>query len=275
MPGGFQLIHSADCVAWHFYLYRQNKKMDFMKKLCILGASMIFLALSNSANAQVRFGLLGGVNINQQVDHYQGETVANQAKTGYHAGVLADICLANNLTLQPGVMYILKGGLQQRSSEMNTPDGLLENKVKDKLSLHYIEAPLTLTYRIGVGRGNVVLGAGGYAAALVDAQTEYSTKTELDGEEVPSQSFEDEKNLQIGNQPGDHVKRMDYGLVGNLGYEFASGWFLRGGVDMGLRNVLGDSHVPNFAASQSTAATNANSSKNVSYLFSLGYWFKH
>jgi hypothetical protein len=249
--------------------------MEFMKKLCILGASMIVLAFSNSANAQTRFGLVGGVNLNQNIDQYQGETVANQAKVGYHAGGLVDICLANNLTLQPGLMYIMKGGLQQRSSEMQMPDGEHELKIKDKLALHYLEAPLTLTYRFGVGRGNLVLGAGGYAAALLAANTEFKYKTTIDGEDVPGQTFEDDKTLQIGNQPGDHVKRMDYGLVGNLGYEFANGWFIRGGVDAGLRDIMGDAFAPNLASTQSAPAAANNSSRNVSYLFSLGYWFKH
>lgn len=246
-----------------------------MKKLCILGASMIVLAFSNSANAQVRFGLGGGVNLNQNIDQYQGETVANQAKVGYHVGGLADICLTNNLTLQPGLMYIMKGGLQQRSSEAQMPDGFYEQKVKDKLALHYVEMPLILTYRIGVGRGNVVLGAGGYAAALTGANTEQSYQLKINDQEIASKSYDEDQNLSIGNQPGDNLKRMDYGLVGNLGYEFANGWFLRGGVDAGMRDIMGDSFAPNIAATQSAPAAAAASSRNVSYLFTLGYWFKH
>ncbi|MCD6062343.1 MAG: PorT family protein [Flavipsychrobacter sp.] len=246
-----------------------------MKKLCILGASMIVLAFSNSANAQVRFGLGGGVNLNQNIDQYQGETVANQAKVGWHLGGLADICLANNLTLQPGLMYIQKGGLQQRTAEAQLPDGFHELKVKDKLALHYIEMPLILTYRFGVGRGNLVLGAGGYAAALTGANTESKWKYTINDEDIESLSKDEDQNLAIGNQEGDNLKRMDYGLVGNLGYEFANGWFLRGGVDAGLRDIMGDNFAPNIAATQSAPAVVNSSSRNVSYLFTLGYWFSH
>lgn len=246
-----------------------------MKKLCILGASMIVLAFSNSANAQVRWGLGAGVNLNQNIDQYQGETVANQAKVGYHGGGFADICLANNLTLQPGLMYIMKGGLQQRSAEAQLPDGFHQLKVKDKLALHYIEMPLTLTYRFGVGRGNVVLGAGGYAAALTGANTESKWKYTINDEDIEALSKDEDQNLSIGNDEDDNLKRMDYGLVGNLGYEFANGWFLRGGVDAGLRDIMGHNFAPNIAATQSAPAVINSSSRNVSYLFTLGYWFSH
>ena len=246
-----------------------------MKKLCILGASMIFLALS-SANAQVRFGLVGGANLNNQLDHYQGETNSNQAKTGVHAGGLVDICLTNNLTLQPGLMYIMKGGLQQHTNVYTQPDGTFENKIKDKLTLHYIELPLELTYRFPVGRGHLVLGAGGYAAGLVAANSKFKYKTSVNGNDIPSMTYDGQQALEVGNDEGkDDVKAWDFGLLGNLGYEFSNGWFIRGGVDAGLTNIVTGNQMNGFASTQTSSSVGDNSSKNMSYLFSVGYWFRH
>src|SRR5438552_894220 len=124
-----------------------------MKKICIM-ASLALLTVIN-ANAQARLGLIGGVNINNQLDHYQGETVSNQLKTGFHAGLLSEFCLGKNWTIQPGLIYILKGGLQQRSAEFMGTDGMHDVKIKDKLSLHYIELPVNLIYRFHMGTGHL------------------------------------------------------------------------------------------------------------------------
>jgi hypothetical protein len=173
-------------------------------------------------------------------------------------------------------MYIMKGGLQQRTISTSLPDGLWETKIKDKLTLNYIELPLELTYRFPVGRGHLVLGAGGYAAALVAADTKYKYKTSVNGNDVPSMSYDGHQKLDIGNDEAqDDMKRWDFGLVGNLGYEFSNGWFIRGGVDAGLTNIVTGDHMNGFASTQTSSSVVDNTSKNVSYLLSIGYWFRH
>jgi opacity protein-like surface antigen len=242
-----------------------------MKKICILATAALFSY--TGATAQARFGLVGGVNLNQQRDHYRGETISNQPKLGFHAGGLVDICIAKNFTIQPGLMYILKGGLQQRTSYMSIPDGRLETKIKDKNNLSYIEMPLTFTYRVPAGTGHLVLGAGGYGSVLVDAFTKYKYKVSLNGDDIESQTFTNTSQLEIGDDANDDVNRWDAGLVASLGYEFQNGFFLRTSVDAGLKDIVNNEHANKYVNTLPVASD--PTSKNVSWLLSLGYFFRH
>jgi len=244
-----------------------------MKKLCIL-ASVALMGIT-SANAQARIGLIGGVNLNNQLDHYQGETTSNQLKTGWHIGMLNEFCIAPNWTIQPGVMYILKGGEQQRSATYMANDGMHDVKIKDKMSLHYIEVPVTLNYRIKAGSGHVMIGAGGYVSGLVSAYTNYKYKESLNGNELDIPNSSGTKHLKVGDHREDDLRRWDFGVTGLIGYEFHNGFFLRGAVDAGLQDIVKANNTYGFASSLPSTAGADPTSKNISYLFSIGYYFAH
>jgi hypothetical protein len=79
-----------------------------MKKVYVAVAAAMIIA--SGASAQTRFGIEGGVNLNNLADHYEGETTSNQIKVGFHAGVLADIGISDHFSVAPALRYSMKGG---------------------------------------------------------------------------------------------------------------------------------------------------------------------
>jgi hypothetical protein len=243
-----------------------------MKKVILFAASILAVSV---ANAQVGLGLIGGVNLNNQLDHYQGETVSNQLKVGAHGGGIADFSLNENWSIQPALMYIMKGGQQQRTVFGTMAEGATETEVKDKLSLTYIEMPVNVVYKVPVGSGKLMFGAGGYAAVCVNAHTAYSYKVKVNGEDKEAMTQKGDAGLRIGDHGTEQIHRFDFGATGMIGYMMSNGWFVRGGVDAGLYNIIKAKNTNGFANSQpnTTAVSTAPESKNLSYLFSIGYMF--
>lgn len=240
-----------------------------MKKLVLLATAG--LLTMSAANAQVRLGLLGGVTANNQLDHYQGETSSNQLKVGFNVGGVADIGLGGNWSLQPGLLYVMKGGQQERSTaDVSEAIGVMHTEVKDKLSLSYVEMPLLVKYKFNSG---LMLGVGPYAAVCVDAHTTYDYKVRLNGQDADNLTQKGSANLNIGDDSNDQIHRFDFGATGMIGYQMSNGWFLRGAVDLGMTNIVRSQNTNGFANSQPNTTTADPVSKNISYLFSVGYMF--
>jgi hypothetical protein len=94
------------------------------------------------------FGVRGGVNFQtMNGKDANGNKFDYNIKTGFHAGVNAEIPLGTGSYLQPGVLYSQKG------AEVNN-----NNKVK----LTYIEIPVNFLYKPVLGAGRMLLGFGPY-----------------------------------------------------------------------------------------------------------------
>jgi len=243
-----------------------------MKKIGLLLASA-FVAFG----AQAQWGLFGGVNFNHQIDHYQGPSTTNQIKVGAAAGVQYDISLNKNWSIMPALEYSLKGGEQQRTYQYYAADGIHQIQLKDKNSLHYVELPVDVVYKINMANGSkVFIGVGGYASVLLSAYSNYKYKNEVGGGDNPlaDVTASGTRTLHIGDKDGDDVHRFDFGLNGMLGYQMANGWFVRGGVDVGVFNII---RTDNIGAYQSTLPSTVTStdptSKNLTYNLSIGYNF--
>lgn len=257
-----------------------------MKRYLLAGCTMMIMA--NAANAQdamtpmnsgtgLRFGLEAGAQVNNMLNHYQGETVSNQLKVGFHGGAVMDIGISEHFSIQPALRYSLKGGQVERSFDYMEGATMNHVETKQKVNLHYIELPINAIYKFGSndGGGNFFVGAGGYVAALAGAQNKYKTELEQTiGENTEESKYDNKGKLNIGNRPGqDHVRRWDYGVQGLVGYQLPNGWYVKGTGQFGLNNILpggsalsGDAVVPRYNNS-------AASAKNISYLVSIGYMF--
>src|SRR4051812_6198954 len=101
-------------------------KTKIMKKVLMIISGMLLTA---GANAQMSWGLQGGVNLNNQLDHYQGETISNQLKVGVQAGAIMDWPLCAHWSIQDGLLYSLKGGQQDRQFTYLGADGTHDVKL--------------------------------------------------------------------------------------------------------------------------------------------------
>jgi hypothetical protein len=113
--------------------------------LLVVGAFAALLALPQPAAAGVRFGLKAGAN----VANVNGDAIEElqdwQNTVGFCGGIFLEFNLGKVLTIQPEVLYTMKGS--------ETAEG-------GKLDLDYIEVPVLLKVRLPIASIHPFLIAG-------------------------------------------------------------------------------------------------------------------
>ena len=79
-----------------------------MKKIFILAAGL-FIAGAANAQSPVRFGVKAGVNIANIIKDDGDNNFNTEGKTGFNAGVTADIPLTESVSFTPEVLFAQKG----------------------------------------------------------------------------------------------------------------------------------------------------------------------
>lgn len=205
-----------------------------MKKLMILAAG--FITLSTAANAQVRFGIEGGLNLaNMHTKVDMGSYTDKQdgeLKYVPKAGFLADLKICNHFSLQPGVFYNMKG--YKRDYTMKGAVAGTSIKAEDNTTLTYVEIPVNLQYQV-MGP-HFFVGAGPYIAMCVDGHNKFERTTTVEG---GGSTYEEGKHeLRLGNdQANSELRRTDYGVNMNVGYMMNCGLFFRANYGLGLANI--------------------------------------
>ncbi|RYE23293.1 MAG: PorT family protein, partial [Sphingobacteriales bacterium] len=224
-----------------------------------------------------KWGVTAGASLNQQLDQYSGETTYNQGKVGFYGGFQGDWMLNKNWSIQPGLIYTMKGGQQERNFSYTGDEGLLhEVQVKNKNTLSYVQIPVDVVYKIHVGEsGAILVGVGGYGSTLIGADSKYTVKNEINGNAIEAQSDEQHRKISLGNKKTDELKRFDAGLTGVLGFELSNGLVAKAGIDLGLMNIVNSDNVNGYVTSLPSTVNNANASlKNIGYTVGVSYMFK-
>ncbi|MES2704355.1 MAG: porin family protein [Bacteroidota bacterium] len=236
-----------------------------MKKICVIAAAMSLFTMG--ANAQVvknerslHFGVEGGVNLNN-LYHLQDEfQTSNMLKVGGHGGFIANIG-SGRWAFQPGVRYIMKGAELTTSSNTATT----RTETKNKLTFHYVEVPLNIVWSSGNWSSNrFMVGAGPFVSYLANAQDKYKVKTKntINEDDEPKVVQEGQRQLAVGDPYKDNqLRNYDAGVGGFVGYQMASGMYVKAGAEASLldlqkSNTLGKFH-----------------ERNYNFLFTLGYMF--
>lgn len=176
-----------------------------MKKFKKMAAVLILaLGTSLTANAQdtkdstsktgANFGFKGGLNLSNL---YTEDVDDENGLIGFNAGLFLELPISSSLSLQPELLYSVKGAELTYDNAFASGTG--------KFRLNYIEAPVLLRANL---TDNFNIHFGPYFAYLVDAKI----SNETDG---GSFNFEEE----IDN---DDLNKFDYGLAVGLGIEFDS-----------------------------------------------------
>jgi len=172
-----------------------------MKKVLL---AVIVAVFAISANAQVKFGVKAGVNFaNMKITDESFDS-----RTGFHVGVISDISLLGKLAIQPGVLFSQKG---------TKTDGA-------KMNLNYIDVPVNLMYKFGVGPIKIFVAAGpnfGYGIG---------GKLKIDGQ--------DDEDVKFGSGDDDTYKALDLGLNLGAGVQISS-------IQVGLQYTFGLSNISN------------------------------
>ena len=103
-------------------------------------------------NAQVKFGIKGGVNFAKQKWSASGATISFDSKVGFMAGVILESPFSESLFFQSGVLFSQKGMKMSASATGATSD--------IDMTLNYLDVPLNIIYKANAGNVKILLSAG-------------------------------------------------------------------------------------------------------------------
>lgn len=182
------------------------------RKLLSIAAALCFIA---GAKAQTSYGFKAGVNFAKLEMSASNVSISTNSTTSFYVTGYADMPLANNFSIQPGVSLQGKGGTFPNEFVLEGGNG--DNV---KINLMYIEIPVNFVYNIPTGySGNFFIGAGPYAGIGVHAKAKQG-------------------NLSQGSSFSDAgFKTFDAGLNFLGGYKLSNGFLINGGYGLGLTNT--------------------------------------
>lgn len=199
-----------------------------MKKSLPLLA-LLFICTAGS-QAQVRIALSAGghqstVEESNQLPNWN--TIKNyySARTGVHAGIMADIPFGKKgtVTLQPGVYFYQKGRkyfYTQDSTLIFTrpplPDSVFNTTYNEhrKQFINYIDIPLNLVFKINFSKKFKFIFGGGPRVSFFYYGIESKEKEVVD----ISYSKKENNDLPVGKKPGQYDV-IHYGVGGLAGFE--------------------------------------------------------
>ena len=213
-------------------------------KALLLALTTTAFALGAQAQSTT-FGIRAGVNLqNINGKTYDDKDLNNKIKTGFNVGVNAEIPVAPDFYVQPGVLFTTKGAKDKDDDDI-------------KVKLSYIEVPINFLYKPSLGGGKLLLGIGPYIAFGIGGKV-----SDAGGKERDIKFDNKITAAQYLTDP--YVKRMDVG--GNLlfGYELSSKLSVQLNAQLGLANINPEIE----------GVSNDNTKwKNTGFGVSLGYRF--
>ena len=164
---------------------------------------------SADSGMTAKFGIKGGLNL---TNLYVANVSSEHMKAGFNAGVFAKLPVTRGFSIQPELLYSVKGAKDDYNN-------LAEGSGEYRFNLGYIELPLLAVVNLAP---NFNLHAGGYAAYLVSANVEdvNSNGTITGATELNADNFQ----------------RWDFGLVGGLGFDIEN-FTLGARYNYGLTNI--------------------------------------
>lgn len=166
-----------------------------MKKVFL---SLSLLAgLSYAAQAQ---GIKYGVKAGASLTNFTGSDTGDAKNIfGFHGGLVANFAVNDAFSIQPEVLYSMKGAKLEESLGMGYT-------VKSTVRLHYIDVPVLAR----VNAGGLFFELGPQVGFLAAAKQ----KNEITGGPLGSSSDNDIKS---------GIKRVDFGYAAGLGYQLSNG----------------------------------------------------
>jgi hypothetical protein len=227
-----------------------------MKKFSLLCTAALVGGLY--AQAQVTFGLKAGFSAANMSSKYEGDSgiASRKADTktipAFHGGVIVDIALDDQLSLQPGLFFSQKGAKLKSTIDLGSPSAI---GVTSTTRLNYLELPVNLLYKHQIGSGKLFAGFGPYIAYGISGKFKVKTDNNLVDEDVKVKF----KNSSEISAKEVYVKPFDAGANFTAGYELKMGLLFSVNYSLGLTN---------------TSPYNKENEKNHYFGVSVGYLFK-
>jgi hypothetical protein len=212
-------------------------KVLFFAMSCFIG----FAGYSQMGKPSV--GLRAGINFqNLNGKNANGDNLSYNLKTGFHIGVLAEVPVASEFYIQPGVLFSTKGARDNNSISGQDV----------KVNLSYIEIPVNFLYKPVLGKGRTLIGFGPYIGYAVGGKVKVgSVDTDIKFANSISPSQESDP----------YYKRFDAGANFIFGYEMNSRISAQLNAQLGLAKIN----------PKVTGTNNKESVKNTGFGVSVGY----
>ncbi|MEO8886433.1 MAG: porin family protein [Mucilaginibacter sp.] len=225
-----------------------------MRKL-ILIIALLFTGKLLLAQS-VRFGIKGGFNEAFIDGGPLPDGTVGIFRPGFHVGIFKDYALTNKWSIQPALLYIIKGYKVTTDTQIPgpPPSGVQPLHEDGKQTYQYLELPINILYNIKIKNTKIFVGGGPYMGYLFTAVGQRNTSVN-NGAPVFT-----EIKREVGGSGT--FKRIDLGVGMLIGVAIKNGLLLSYGFSNGFTNII---------ANQGTNPTPMT--KNRVMTFSLGYAF--
>lgn len=196
-----------------------------MKKIFICAMSLLVAGIANAqTGGGLKFGLKGGANFANMISSDKNEDFDTEFKTGFHAGIFANIPVAGMLSFAPELVYSQKG-------YKTTGSSLLGGPYEYKVTTNFVELPLLLNIQAS---SNFNIHVGPQVSFLT------STTETFDQGETEYRNTVEEDN--------DNLKKSLFGGVVGVGFNLGPKTSLYGryAIDLQQNNENGTSQTPRY-----------------------------
>ena len=180
-----------------------------MKKISILIVTFCMFCNTNAQKSKreegIKFGIKGGIN----ASNFNGDIEDNKMRYGLHIGLLAEIIINDQFSLQPEAIYSAQGFKNE------TPGAFSKSK------FDYINLPVLIKY---YPMNNFSIEAGPQIGFLINAI--------------------DKSNA--GNADIDDQNVLDFSINAGVAYKLQSGIFFQARYSLGIINVNGADNASAF-----------------------------
>jgi hypothetical protein len=190
-----------------------------MKKLLLLLLATGFSSLS--ANAQIEYGLRGGLNMST----LQGDIENTDNYLSFHLGLSAAFKVADKLSIQPEIQYSSQG----TNYNYFLQEGNYSESIEGELRLQYINLPILAKYTLAKG---LFIEAG--------PQIGYLAYSKQMADNIVKENGETIYHVTASRNLRDLTNNIDYGVAFGLGYEFIEDLFIEVRYYYGLNDVIKD-----------------------------------
>jgi hypothetical protein len=208
-----------------------------MKNWLLLFA--VCLSCTFNLNAQLRYGLEGGLNMsNMAINPQSGPVPTTSFLYAYRAGVLGDIFISNTISLQGGIYYSVSGYNYNLSESVTAAGGTSSTTTSSAVTLNYIHVPLNVMFKKDMGPGTMFICVGPFLGYGINGneKVHYTQNVTVNGKTQTADSTY-KVGVTFGNGSSSTLIALDYGACASIGYDLPVGLFVRLGYDLSLANL--------------------------------------
>lgn len=204
-------------------------------KLKILVLLLTGIGLHHELSAQTQWGVKLGGNLSGMRLKDQSGFTKVELRPGFHVGGTADLPLTAQLFLQPALLFTSKGFTVGKKAIAENLYGV----DKIKFTSYYLELPVNLVYKLPMGPGKMLFGAGPYIAYGLGGRW----KAEAGGMSVKGTlKFMNDVSSMDSSMGGNsrkipYTKPLDFGANILIGYELQKNLYFHLNGQLGLLDV--------------------------------------